>query len=316
MGNVIRFYNQNRKNIWMFIIIVFFLFLILQLINFLVGKKQEENILEKNNSVNSISNSDNKAVVTNQSVTSGKTLSGEVVKTQTNLIKEFLNYCNKGDAEQAYNLLTESCKRELYPDKETFELTYFSKISKDEGISYTIENWSDSTYKVKITEDILSTGKVNTEGSFQDYITIKKQDDKNLININGYIGETEIKKKKEVNKINITVLKKDTYMDFEKYTIKIDNNSDSDILLDTKQDAKTMYISDKKNVHYSSYNHELTKADLLVSSKHSKEITIKYYSSHSSGKKIQKVVFSNVIMNYTSQMMVKDSIINEIEINI
>lgn len=316
MGNVIRFYNQNRKNIWMFIIIVFFLFLILQLINFLVGKKQEENTLERNNAMNNMSNSDSKAVVMNQSVTSGKPLSTGVVKTQTNLIEEFFNYCNKGDVEQAYNLLTESCKRELYPDKETFELTYIAKISKDEGISYTIENWSDNTYKVKITEDILATGKINEEGSFQDYVTIKKQDGKNLINVNGYIGETEVRKNKEVDNIKITVLKKDTYMDFEKYTIKVDNNSDSDILLDTKQNAETMYILDSKNVQYSSYNHELTKADLLISDNHSKIITIKYYSAYNSGKKIQKLVFSNVIMNYTPAMMMKDSKFGTIEVNI
>ena len=60
-----------------------------------------------------------------------------------------------------------------------------------------------------------------------------------------------------------------------------------------------MYLTDKNDLKYSAYTHELTKEMLKLSPKENKEIEIKFYSSFVSTKKIRSIVFSKFI-NYSS----------------
>ena len=87
-------------------------------------------------------------------------------------------------------------------------------------------------------------------------------------------------------------------MDYQIFKIRVKNNSESDIRLDDGQDIKAMYIEDKNGVHYAAYTHEISETELEVSPRETKEIEIKYYSKYGSEKKINKVVFSRMILNY------------------
>ena len=59
-----------------------------------------------------------------------------------------------------------------------------------------------------------------------------------------------------------------------------------------------MYISDENDIHYPAYTHEINNADLQVSPRETKEITIKYYSKYGSTKNINRLAFSRMILNY------------------
>lgn len=316
MRNIIRFYNQNRKSIWILALIIFFLIIILQVINYFVGVNQENKNKEKQEilqNTQSIQNNLDSSVIiqSNESAISGEGVSNKNLKTAQEMIERFLTNCNEQKYEEAYGLLTDECKEEMYPSLDVFVNSYASKIFNGQKINCNIQNWTGDIYKVEIAGDILATGKVN-EDTLQDYITI----DNDKLNINRYIKRTEINKSNEKDNIKIEVLNKNTYMDYETYTIKIDNNSQSDILLDTKRDMKSMYIEDDKGVKYSSYNHELTEADLTITRNHSRTITIKYYSSYNSSKDIQRLVFSNIVMNYDSTTkIINNTQIEEIGVN-
>ncbi|MCI8412440.1 MAG: hypothetical protein HFJ40_08525 [Clostridia bacterium] len=317
MNNIIRFYNQNRKSIWIILLIIFFLFLILQLINNIVGKKLENESIEsekyKEISIsNSTSNTNTKS---NKSVVTGDNISSDNLKIAKDTINEFMEYCSQNDIEKGYDMLTEECRQEMFNSIDLFNEIYLSKIPKGKNINCTIDNWINNTYKVKVIGDILSIGK--TEEGITDYITIRKVDGSYKLNINSYIGRTAVNKSKTKDNVEIEVLNKDTYMDYDKYRIKIYNKSDSDIFLDTREDMQSMYIQDKSDTKYYSYTHELTDADLTVDKGTSRMISVKYYSSYSSNKKINKVVFSKIIMDYDSGTKIKSSKnIEEIGINI
>lgn len=312
MGNIIRFYNQNRKSIWMFLIIIFFLFLILKLVNALIEAKPEEETLQQVQTTEDLNNGQSNVVISSdKSGVSGESVSTKNLKTAQEMIERFLTNCNEQKYEEAYELLTNECKEEMYPSLDTFVNSYASKIFNGQDINCNIQNWTGNIYKVEIAGDILATGKVS-EDTLQDYITI----DNDKLNINRYIKRTEINKSNEKDNIKIEVLNKNTYMDYETYTIKIDNNSQSDILLDTKRDMKSMYIEDDKGVKYSSYNHELTEADLTITRNHSRTITVKYYSSYNSSKDIQRLAFSDIVMNYDSNTkIISNAQIEEIGVN-
>ena len=91
------------------------------------------------------------------------------------------------------------------------------------------------------------------------------------------------------------VVSKNTYKDYEEYTIKVINNTKNSIRLDNINSAKTLYLEDSKGNKYSYYNHELTEPTLTVIAGQTKEVTIKFYSSYVSTKEIKYMVFSNII---------------------
>ena len=299
MGNIIRFYNQNRRSIWIFLVIIFFLFILLQTINYLAGTKQKNKTQEVNNINVSNEENNNIEITSNKSVVSGNALSTTSLKKDTDTIEKFLNYCNNQKIEEAYNMLTDECKEELYPAKEDFKTYYYGDIFNGEKIIFEVENWINDTYKVDIVPDMLSTGKSNNGFSKQDYITVKKVNDEYKLNINNYIGRQEIKVEKEIDNVKIKVNYKDVYKEYEKYNLTVENSRDTAILLDDLNNIDSMYLTDKNDLKYSAYTHELTKEMLKLSPKENKEIEIKFYSSFVSTKKIRSIVFSKFI-NYSS----------------
>lgn len=300
MYKLIRFWNRNKNNIIKVLAIIIFIFLIIQLINGVVKSKNKEKLdnLEKNAKNNTITTNNNtvsKGLVSEKSAVTGKELSKTELQNATNLIYDFVDYCNKQDLESAYNLLTDECKQQLYPSLEIFKQAYYNDVFNGQQRNCTIENWIGNTYKVDIKEDILALGK-DTGYSKQDYMTIKKVNDENKLNINNYIGYTEINKTTTKDNVSMKIVGKDTYKDEESYRIQVTNNTSDIMQLDTTTSTKTLFLEDSNQVKYYWYNHELTDATLTVAVGQTKEITIKFYSSYVSNKEIRYIVFSNIIL--------------------
>lgn len=300
MNKFIRWYNQNRKKVWSILGIIVIIIVVIQLINNYYKQKNEEEI-SNSNEVQNITlneNYNNIRVDDNNSVLSGNAMSS-TQEEQIQIIDTFVDYCNRGDVESAYQLITDECKQEMYPELDNFTNSYYNETFADSEKNVSVENWTGNIYKVQINENMLATGKYSKETTKQDYITVVETDDEQYkLNINGYIERKEINKTKEENRIKMTVKYSDTYMDYEKYTIEITNNSNTTILLDDRANVEAMYISDENDIHYPAYTHEINNADLQVNPRETKEITIKYYNKYGSTKNINKLVFSRMILNY------------------
>lgn len=300
--NLIRYYNQNRKKIWGILIIIASVFVVLYLIDIIANNIREDAQVP----INTISqadinnNTDSSVLTTNQSVVTGENVEGEQLKDATTIIDEFISFCNKKDLQSAYDLLTDECKQQMYTSLDVFEQAYYNDIFNGGSRICSIENWVGNTYKVRIMEDILTTGKSNNGYSKQDYITVEEIEDGYKLNINNYIGYTQIDRQTEDNNIIMNVIGKNTYMDYEEYTIKVTNNNENTIVLDGRNDVKSLYLEDSNEAKSSAYTHELTDPMLRVEAGQTKEITIKFYSQYVSTKKIEYVVFSDLIL-YDSQ---------------
>lgn len=297
MYNIVRFYNQNRRDIWKIVIIIASLILLLQLLNWYVGKtnSKKQNLNISNDTTQS--NSNTVQIKSQNSAVTGGKISNERLNSETDLIEKFLENCNNNKIEEAYGMLTEECKEELYPTVEKFNDNYCEVFLNQYRASYEIENWFGDTYKVDIVPDILATGKSNNNYKNQDYITIKKVEGEYKLNINRYIGRTSIEGTKEQDGIFIKVNYKDVYMDYEKYNITARNNTNKNIFLDSSADVKTMYLEDKNEIKYPAITNEIEKADLRFIGGEEKTLNIKYYTRYSSSKTIMKLVFSNVILD-------------------
>ncbi len=320
MNNLIRFYNQNRRKIFKIIIIIIFLFLLLQLFNFFA--KDNDKVVTKNDSKDSleIEKKSNNAIISDQSLTSGKQLSGERLKNDSEIINKFLNYCNEGNLNEAYNILTDECKEEMYPTIDDFKKIYYDNTFGEKKKSYTIENWMEDTYQVNITEDSLATGRLDKNETKQDYITVIEKDKTYKININNYIGRKYVNKVTETENIKFTIQSIDTYMDYQTYNIQVENNTDNTVLLDTGDSTKSVYLLDSKKMKYYFYNNEIIKEKFKIQGKYKNTIKIKFNNSYSSSRTIKKIVFSNVILNYEEYSKTEDKTqyndIEKLEINV
>lgn len=296
MNHLIRYYNQNRKKIWGIVIIIASAILLLQLVNYFYKVENQKRLEGNNKRQEEPSISTNTTMLTeNQSVVTGKKVETKKLKTATNLIDEFISYCNNGEVEKAYELLTEQCKEQIYSNLEIFEQAYINNVFEGKQKKASIENWYDNIYKVKIMEDMLSTGKSDGKVK-QDYMTIVEENNGYKLNINGYIGKKEINRTTEKDNIKMEVVNKNTYKEYEEYTIKVTNNTEDIILLDGRTNVKTLHLQDSKGGTYSSYSHELTEPMLTIEQGKIKEITIKFYSTFISSKKIEAIVFSDLIL--------------------
>ncbi|MCF0125964.1 MAG: hypothetical protein HUJ68_09495 [Clostridia bacterium] len=127
MNKLIRIYNQNRKQIWKFIGIIAFLIIILQLLNWWVKKSNKDklgNMSKNNNTIVSESSNNQIQISSQNSAINGNKIDNEVLNKETSIITNFLEECNNGKIESAYNMITEECKEELYPSISDFKIYY------------------------------------------------------------------------------------------------------------------------------------------------------------------------------------------------
>lgn len=300
MNKYRRWYNQNRKSVWITIGIIALIIGLIQLVNSFYRIRNEQELAEGLNQIQNTTNDYNyNNVRVDQAYSS---LTGEQMSTgqknQIEVIDDFVQYCNENNLQSAYDLLTNDCKEEMYPTLEIFQESYYNQIFNNETKNISVENWINNIYKVKINEDFLSTGTYSKENTIQDYITVVQENDEYKLNINSFIGTKEINKSKESNGIQIEVLEEKQYMDYQVFKMRIKNNSENNICLDDGKDIKAMYIEDDNGLTYSAYTHEIAESILEFSPRETREIEIKYYSKFSSERKISKVVFSRMILDY------------------
>lgn len=296
MNRLIRFYNQNRRKIWTVFIAIIFFFIVFRALNELARRKKEENLNDF--SQKTVKNT---IYTPEKSVISNKTVEKSVFNKHNDLIADFVNLCNNGQIDKAYDLISDDCKQELYSSVDKFKKNYYEDIfNKD--ISYSIENWADNIYLIKYNNNMLSTGKLTKGGATQDYIKIVNEDGKLKLNINGYLGKEEINKEKNSFNIKIKIISKKSYMDYEIYDIFVQNNNDSRLILDSLDNDKCTYLKDKKGTNHYLIKNEIDRNLLIIKEFSSKNISIKFDNPYINGRKIKSMNFEGIVIGYAAKI--------------
>ena len=219
MNRMFRLYNQNRKEFWTVILSIIFIFILIQLFNYLARMKNQQRREEVTKDEIRYENQ-SKSIISGGSVSEGKRA------TYGSLIEEFLENCIKGNVDEAYQALSTQCKEELYPNIESFQNLYWNRNFANKK-TYTFQSWNSNntdTYIVKLYDDVLSTGYSKQKGYIEDYYTIIKEDGIPKLNISSYIKQEEINQEKEEQGIKVTVEKVDIFKEFYRYKIKFSIN--------------------------------------------------------------------------------------------
>lgn len=299
MRNLIRFYYQNKQKIWKVILIIALILVVIQILNRMAENKTIESSKAYNNNYTNttIENKGNTIISSNNSLVSGEQVRETSLKDAQEVINNFIEACNSGEVKKAYEILTEECKEKLYPTLEVFQNNYWKGLFNQNKICI-IENWAEETYKVTLEEDMLATGNATNQKKYIEYMTIVYNGDTYQLNINNYIGRKQIGKTTSQDDIEITIISKDTYMDYEEYNIQINNQSNNAILLDDLSKTGTIYLQDSNNIKYNAYNNKLLKSDMIIEKGMNKDIQITFSNAYIFGREYKNIVFSKLVFDY------------------
>lgn len=288
-NKIIRFINRNRRMIiWAIAAIIFVLLLIKVLNN--ISIKGTQKSTESNNNLTRQERKSKDSIITDTKISNDK------VKENYKLITEFVDFCNN-DAQQAYDLLTEECKENLYPNIEEFNKNYINVVFKEKkevDIQSWIENGKKYTYLVKFYGDSITTGNVEDK-KYEDYITIDEE--KQKININRYIGRFEKKIQEEINNIKFEINSVDIYKDYEIYNLKISNFNNKQVILDNLESTASTYIETNKDTKINCSNYEAGINSFRFNAGVIKNIKLKFIRQYNTNIKDEKLTFSSVILD-------------------
>ena len=296
MNKLIRYWNQNRLMIVIIIIIIVLVIAIIRVINGLLENTKE--VVEQEKwKIPDLSNP-------TESVISGGEVTQEEADENSIVIKQFVDYCNNHLYENAYALLSQECKEELFEDIDIFTNDYVDEIF-DLSKSYTLELWFSSsqgfTYRILyINDNILSSGTVDDNSNKEDYITIVEENGEKKLNISNFIYKDEINKSNSNSNIEITVNNSSKYRSYETYNITIKNISNKTILLSSGNNPDDVCLIDTNEVEYNAIINEVPLVNLELIPGAQRTINIRFYKMYNTYREVEKITFKNIILDKES----------------
>lgn len=280
--------------------VIFAIVLVLYLIQMLNNNIKQENAMQNNQIQNTIV--EDKKDTTSKPVITGNEVKKDTEEANTKIIEQFITYCNNKEIEQAYNLLTDECKEELFfGNIEYFRKNYVDKIFVTKKMA-SIQSWISgyiNTYRVTIQDDMLSTGKLNSSNNIiEDYYTIIEKQEGYKLNINSYIRREKVEKQKQINGITINIVCKDIYKEYESYDITIENTTSKTILLDSKETVDSIYLLGSNDNHYDAFSYEIDETQMILKPEENKKLTIRFNKIYSNKIIMRQMIFSDVIADY------------------
>ena len=297
MIKLLRYWNQNKRKIIITIAVIAFVFVIIQVANGIVKKQNKE---KTNNNTNTISKVTDLQKPTKSTIT-GQNVPETITKENTDIIKNFVDYCNNNQIQKAYELLSDDCKEEFDNNINVFINDYYKRnfqTKKTYNLELLYTEANSYTYKTTYYEDnLLATGGKVTNNNFEDYITIVNQNGERKLNISNFIKKQEINKTQEVDNIQITVKSKKVYRSYETYKVEIKNNNTNTISLSEGKNSEDICLIDKNDTKYVAILHEIPDYNLLLKAHRTTELDITFNKIYNPTRIIEKMQFSNITLN-------------------
>ena len=285
---LVRFWNQNRKDIIKIIAIIAFIIIIIITVNILLENNRSDN--------QEIEENENRQP--NQSVITGIEVPTETTQENVNIIEQFVDYCNSQDIENAYDLLSSSCKEEYNNDINVFMQNYYNQIFQTSK-TYSMELWLNEidsyTYQIKYYEDnLLATGGTAVNSNLEDYITVIKENGENKININGLIRSQTVNQTASNSNIEITIHSRTIYKNYESYNISIKNNTSNNMTISDGSNSNDISLLDENNIAYGSFINEIPINLLSLQPGQQINIDLRFNKIYDTYRNIEQMQFTNL----------------------
>ena len=224
------FIKDNKKKL----IIIFLVWLLIFMINFLLSIQKEEIVL-------------NTTYTPSESVLDATSVVPEEDHLAiTDMIDTYINYCNNGEYENAYKMLSANCKEEAF-NSDINKFTEYIKSIFTEKKRYSVQNYSNYentyVYNVKIFNDILASGLTEEEYAYyEEKFAMVKEGDEIKLNVGDFIDKVELKRVVEDDYSKIRILSKAIFYDHEEYLVKITNKTDYTMVISSVYEGNEVLL--------------------------------------------------------------------------
>ena len=173
------------------------------------------------------------------------------------LIAKYVDYCNKGEFDLAFKMLSEDCRENAFDNNVENFMLYLVDVMPT-AKEYSIQNYSNTTlngkkayiYQVKYFDDILATGLSDKDYSYTEEKIVFTLSEKNKIDmsVGNFLYYTDIKRITENEYLKVDVKNKKVYYSIEEYTINIMNRSEYTIIVadGTEKDEISLGLNQEK----------------------------------------------------------------------
>lgn len=232
--NIRRFIRKYKRPI--FILIVVWVMIIL--INLMIGERKQKPQA-------STTATPHTAVIDSSSSTP-KSMQVSIEE----LIEEYVGYCNEGNYQKAFNMLSENCRKyEFSDDVDKFMEHVLVKMPTQK--KYSIQDYSNIKYgnkrlyiyEIKYTDDLLATGLTNSTYSYtSEKLTFCDGKDGIEMSAGNFIYYEDVKALSENEYLKIDVVGKVVNYSIETYEVKFTNRSNYTVVVADGQESDEVML--------------------------------------------------------------------------
>ena len=229
-----------------------------------------------------------------------------------NLIDTYMNYCNNKEYEKAYNLITDDCKKNVYPTLEQFQ-GYIDEVFEGKKKIYNIQSYSivdnKYIYNIRILDDILANGTTDGYYYYEEKFALIEQNGEIKLSIGDFIESKT--PNTVVEDENMSIVLTNVSVDYEKetYSVKVTNKTDKYIVFadNTQTDEILLDLGDQTR-----RPNNMQLAYFFVSPNATREYNISFDKFYDNGKTSQKLIFNSirVLNNYNWKTGTTDNDLN------
>lgn len=294
MHKLLRFYNQNRLKIWAILLAIVLGYALLRILNSAIANQNtEENNNEQETTSNNVVSYRNES----ESMVTGGSVSDLYSDEIGAFINQFFTYCVNHEPQRAYEMVSNDTKQLLYQTESLFEKNYYeNRFSGNKQFSF--QSWSRTDglyiYQVRIFDNMLATGQTS-DNYIEEYVTITVEEGSYKLNLNSYLGKKQLNVRDEDDNLSVQVFMVDRYLDYEVYTLNIQNKTSGTILLDTKRKTNSCYVVDSIGNKFEALLYENSDEDLEFSPNEMKTIQIRFSDAYREGLQIKSINFTDIV---------------------
>jgi len=217
------------------ILIVLLVWLIILAVNFLLGLRTPVQVPMS-------SFTPNISVLDGSSVVNAKK-HGKI----SDIIDNYINYCNNGEFENAYNLLSENCKEKAF-NNNVNKFTEYAKNIFNQKKRYSLQNYSNYgktyVYDVRIFNDFLASGLTDEEYAFyQEKFAMVDEGKEIKLNVGNFIDKQDVKRFVDDEYSKIKIKSKAIFYKYEEFDVEIKNKTDYKMVISSVYEGKEVLLS-------------------------------------------------------------------------
>lgn len=150
------------------------------------------------------------------------------------LVDKYFNYCNNGQYEEAYNLISDECKNALYPNLDSFK-AYIDYVFNGKKKLYSLQSYSvvDNTYiyQMRIYDDFMANGTSDGYYYYEEKIILKEINGEMKLSIGEFISKDNPNISVEDEYMRIEIVDRQVDYETETYRVKVTNKTDDKYII-------------------------------------------------------------------------------------